>query len=151
MAIAKKAVVWGLFAAGGTLSSFLFPALIALFLLIALGMTPGGLQYEPLHAFASGWTGKVILFLVLFLSLWHAAHRLRVVFHDLGIRRDHLVANIVYPLHDRLGVASSRRPARNCRIRVSACRPFHSTHPARPTARRNREIPRNHFFRKGVY
>jgi fumarate reductase subunit D len=98
MAIAKKAVVWGLFAAGGTVSSFLFPALIGLFLLVALGQTPDGLQYEQIHSFASTWLGKASLFLVLFLSLWHAAHRLRVVFHDFGIRSDPLIANIVYLL-----------------------------------------------------
>ena len=96
MAIAKKAVVWGLFAAGGTLSSFVFPALIALFLLVALGFVPNGLQYDQLHAFAAGWIGKLCLFGVLFLSLWHAAHRLRVVFHDFGVRQDALVAKAVY-------------------------------------------------------
>jgi fumarate reductase subunit D len=52
MAIAKKSVVWGLFAAGGTLSAFIFPVLIALFLMIALGKAPAGLQYENIHAFA---------------------------------------------------------------------------------------------------
>jgi len=98
MAIAKKALVWGLFAAGGTVSSFLFPALIALFLLIALGATPDGLQYASIHAFAAGWFGKLVLFGVLFLSLWHAAHRLRVVCHDFGIRADGLVASVVYLL-----------------------------------------------------
>ena len=98
MAIAKKAFVWGLFAAGGTVSSFLFPVLIALFLLIALGATPDGLQYASIQAFAAGWIGKIILFGVLFLSLWHAAHRLRVVCHDFGIRADGLVANVVYGL-----------------------------------------------------
>ena len=44
MTIAKKAVVWGLFAAGGTLTSFVMPALIVLFLLVALGIVPTGLQ-----------------------------------------------------------------------------------------------------------
>jgi fumarate reductase subunit D len=96
MAIAKKAIVWGLFAAGGTLSSFVFPALIALFLLIALGFTPDGLQYEQFHTFAASLLGKACLFVVLFLSLWHAAHRLRVVFHDFGVRLDKVVANAVY-------------------------------------------------------
>jgi len=96
MAIAKKAIVWGLFAAGGTVSSFVFPALIALFLFIATGNTPEGLQFEQFHAFASSWLGKACLFIVLFLSLWHAAHRLRVVAHDFGIRKDALVANAVY-------------------------------------------------------
>jgi fumarate reductase subunit D len=96
MAIAKKAVVWGLFAAGGTLSSFVFPALIALFLLVALGRVPDGLQYAQMNAFAQAWPGKACLFLVLFLALWHAAHRLRVVFHDFGVRKDPLVAKAVY-------------------------------------------------------
>ena len=96
MAIAKKAVVWGLFAAGGTLTSFIFPALIALFLLIATGKIPDGLQFEQIHTFAASWLGKACLFIVLFLSVWHAAHRLRVVAHDFGIRKDKLVANAVY-------------------------------------------------------
>jgi fumarate reductase subunit D len=96
MAIAKKAVIWGLFAAGGTLTAFIYPALIALFLLIATGNVPDGLQYEQIHTFAASWLGKATLFVVLFLSLWHAAHRLRVVAHDFGIRKDKLVANAVY-------------------------------------------------------
>jgi fumarate reductase subunit D len=96
MAIAKKAIVWGLFAAGGTLSSFVFPAVILLFLLIASGHTPIGLEYDPARAFAAGILGKIILFVVISLSLWHAAHRLRVVFHDFGVRSDPLVAKAVY-------------------------------------------------------
>jgi fumarate reductase subunit D len=96
MTIAKKSVVWGLFAAGGTISAFVFPVLIALFLMVALGKVPAGLQYENIHAFASGWLGKASLFVVIFLSLWHAAHRLRVVFHDFGVRLDKAVANAVY-------------------------------------------------------
>ena len=96
MAIAKKSVVWGLFAAGGTISAFLFPVLIALFLLIASGNVPTALTFAKIHAFAAGWLGKIILFVVISLSLWHAAHRLRVVFHDFGVRMDKAVANAVY-------------------------------------------------------
>jgi fumarate reductase subunit D len=96
MAVAKKAIVWGLFAAGGTVSSFVFPALITLFFLIAVGTTPDGLQYEKIHEFAASFLGKACLFIVISLSLWHAAHRLRVVFHDLGVRKDKVVANAVY-------------------------------------------------------
>jgi fumarate reductase subunit D len=96
MSIAKKAVVWGLFAAGGTLSAFLFPALIGLFLLVATGAVPPGLEFDRIYAFASHWVGKSVLFLVISLSLWHAAHRLRVVFHDFGVRKDKAVANAVY-------------------------------------------------------
>jgi len=96
MSIARKSVVWGLFAAGGTVSAFLMPAVIALFLLVALGHTPAGLEFEQIHAFAGHWAGKLALFLVISLSLWHAAHRLRVVFHDFGVRKDKAVANAVY-------------------------------------------------------
>ena len=96
MTIAKKSVIWGLFAAGGTLTAFVYPALIALFLLIATGNVPEGLQFEQIHAFAASWLGKACLFVVLFLALWHAAHRLRVVAHDFGIRNDALVATVVY-------------------------------------------------------
>jgi fumarate reductase subunit D len=96
MAIAKKSVIWGLFAAGGTLTAFVYPALIALFLLIATGNVPEGLQFEQFHTFAASLLGNVSLFIVLFLALWHAAHRLRVVAHDFGIRNDELVATVVY-------------------------------------------------------
>lgn len=96
MTIAKKSVVWGLFAAGGTVAAFVLPALIALFLMVALGNVPEGLQFEKIHAFSASWLGKACLFVVIFLSLWHAAHRLRVVFHDFGVRKDKVVANAVY-------------------------------------------------------
>jgi fumarate reductase subunit D len=94
--IAKKSVVWGLFAAGGTIAAFVFPVLIALFLMSALGNIPEGLLFENIHAFATSWFGKISLFIVIFLALWHAAHRLRVVFHDFGVRLDKAVANAVY-------------------------------------------------------
>ena len=96
MSIAKKSVVWALFAAGGTVSAFIFPVLIALFLIVSLGNVPDGLQYEKIHAFSASWFGKACLFVVISLSLWHAAHRLRVVFHDFGVRKDELVAMAVY-------------------------------------------------------
>jgi fumarate reductase subunit D len=96
MAIAKKAFVWSLFAAGGTLTAFLFPVLIALFLLISLGYIPDGLDYAAITGFISSWPGKIILFGVLFLSAWHAAHRMRIIFHDFGIRADGLIAITLY-------------------------------------------------------
>jgi len=73
-----------------------FSRLMAIFLLIATGNIPVGLQFEQIHGFAVSWLGKACLFVVLFLSLWHAAHRLRVVAHDFGVRKDKLVANAVY-------------------------------------------------------
>ncbi|HLF32359.1 MAG TPA: fumarate reductase subunit FrdD [Xanthomonadales bacterium] len=98
MAIANKSLVWALFAAGGTLTAFLFPALIALFLLVATGNTPEGLAYGSARAFVASWSGKTVLFGILLLSLWHAAHRMRVLLHDFGLRADGIIAAVLYLL-----------------------------------------------------
>ena len=96
MAISNKPIVWGPFAAGGTLTAFLTPALILLTLLVALGHAPDLLAYERLHAFAGHWLAKIAIAGVVFLSLWSAAHRLRITCHDLGVHADTVVATILY-------------------------------------------------------
>jgi fumarate reductase subunit D len=96
MAISNKPIVWGPFAAGGTLTAFLTPVLILLTLLAALGHVPDLLAYERLHAFASYWLGKAALITVIFLSLWSVAHRLRITLYDIGVRADTGVAVAVY-------------------------------------------------------
>jgi fumarate reductase subunit D len=96
MAKSNKPVIWGLFAAGGTVTAFVTPALVLLTLLPAAGVMPELLAYDNLRAFAGHWLGKAAVFAVIFLSLWHAAHRLRVTLHDFGVRADLLVAIAVY-------------------------------------------------------
>lgn len=96
MARSNKPIVWGPFAAGGTFTAFLTPALVLVTLLAALGHAPDLLAYDRLHAFAAHWLGKVAIVGVVFLSLWSAAHRLRITCYDLGVRADTLVATIVY-------------------------------------------------------
>lgn len=96
MARSNKPIVWGPFAAGGTLTAFLSPALILLTLLVALGHAPDLLAYDRMHAFAAHWLVKPVIVAVVFLSLWSAAHRLRITCYDLGVRADTLVATIVY-------------------------------------------------------
>ena len=96
MAKSNKPIFWGLFAAGGTLAAFLAPVLVLLFLLVALGYAPDVLSYNQMHAFASHWFGKLFLWGVISLFLWHAAHRLRVTLHDFGLRQDAIVAVVVY-------------------------------------------------------
>ncbi|HKX56372.1 MAG TPA: fumarate reductase subunit FrdD [Xanthomonadales bacterium] len=98
MSIANKAFAWLLFAAGGTLTALLFPVLIALFLLVSMGEVPSGLEYGAIHGFAGSIIGGTVLFIVVSLSAWHAAHRMRVLAHDLGIRADRAVALAVYSL-----------------------------------------------------
>lgn len=96
MAKSNKPIVWGLFAAGGTLTAFFLPALVVLTLLAALGYVPDLLAYENMRAFAEHWFGKLVLFVIVSLSLWHAAHRLRITLHDFGFRSDTLIASAVY-------------------------------------------------------
>jgi len=96
MARSSKPIVWGPFAAGGTLTAFLTPVLMVLTLLAALGHAPDLLAYDRLHALADHWIVKLALAGIVFLSLWSAAHRLRITCYDLGVRADTLVAVIVY-------------------------------------------------------
>jgi fumarate reductase subunit D len=91
VARSNKPIVWGPFAAGGTLTAFLTPVLVLLALL-----QPSGLSYESIHALAAHWAGKLALAVVIGLSLWSAAHRLRITAYDLGVRADALVAAILY-------------------------------------------------------
>lgn len=107
MARSNKPIVWGPFAAGGTLTAFLTPVLILLTLLAALGHTPGLLSYDRLHAFAGHWVVKLAIIAVVFLSLWSAAHRLRITCYDLGLRADRLVAALVYSLAGAATVAAA--------------------------------------------
>lgn len=96
MAVSNKPIVWGPFAAGGTLTAFITPVLIVLTLLAAFGHAPDVLAYERLHDLAGHWLFKLALAGTVFLSLWSTAHRLRITCYDLGVRADTAVATIVY-------------------------------------------------------
>lgn len=92
-----KPIVWGLFAGGGTVAAFLAPVMILVTSLMALAV-PSTLAYDNVVAFAGNWLFKIILFGVIGLQLWHAAHRLRITAHDFGVRADAAVSWIVYPV-----------------------------------------------------
>lgn len=96
MAKSHKPVVWFPFAAGGTVVAFFIPVIALLTLLAALGHVPAGLQYENLLAVARHPLGQLVFFGVLALSLWGSAHRLRCTCFDFGLRRDGLVAAVLY-------------------------------------------------------
>ena len=96
MTRSNKPIVWGPFAAGGTVTAFVTPALILLTLLAALGHAPDLLAYHRMHALAGHWLAKLGCAGFVFLSLWSAAHRLRITLYDLGVRADSLVATVVY-------------------------------------------------------
>ena len=96
MARSNKPLVWSLFAAGGTVAAFVIPALAIVTLLAGYGSVPASLDYATMHAFAAGWFGKIVLFGVIALCLWHAAHRMRTALYGLGLRADKAVAAIGY-------------------------------------------------------
>lgn len=98
MAKSNKPLVWGPFAAGGTITAFLTPVLIVLTLLAAFGHVPDMLAYENLRALLGHWFAKAVAVIVVFLSLWSAAHRLRITFYDFGVRADALVATVLYAI-----------------------------------------------------
>lgn len=99
MARSSKAIPWFLFAGGGTATAFILPVIVVITACYAFfGGFTDALSYDTLHGFISNWLVRIIVFGVLFLTLWHAAHRLRVVAHDFGIRADTPVAIVVYGL-----------------------------------------------------
>jgi succinate dehydrogenase subunit D len=84
MAISNKPLLWLPFAAGGLVAALIIPALILLTgLLVPLSLVH--LPFEKVLAFAHNPIGKLILFGAIALSAWHAAHRLRMTAHDLGL------------------------------------------------------------------
>jgi fumarate reductase subunit D len=84
MAKSNKPLLWLPFAAGGLVAAFVLPVLIlSTGLLVPLGFLH--LPYARMFAFAHNPLGKLILFGVVSLSVWHAAHRLRMTAHDLGL------------------------------------------------------------------
>jgi fumarate reductase subunit D len=84
MARSNKPILWLPFAAGGLVAALITPVLILITgLLVPLGVLH--LPYEKLAAFAHNPIGKLILFGIVALPAWHAAHRLRMTAHDLGL------------------------------------------------------------------
>jgi len=100
MARSHKPIVWGLFAAGGTVAAFFLPVLMLLSGLgITFGLLPGDfLAYENVYALLQHPLVRLITFGVLLLTVWHAAHRLRITMHDFGIRADTFVAVVFYSI-----------------------------------------------------
>lgn len=84
----SKPIIWFPFAGGGLVAALMLPILILITgIAVPLGLMDGeALSYERIHAFAANPLGKIILFGVLVLPLWHGAHRFRMTLQDLGAR-----------------------------------------------------------------
>lgn len=75
---------WSLFAAGGTITALLAPALI-----VTLGfLVPADqVSFERLHSILTNPLGRLALVGLAGLTLFHAAHRLRHTLLEVGLRR----------------------------------------------------------------
>ncbi len=96
MAKVNKALFWSLFAAGGTLTAFVFPVLALITLFAAHGNTPEIMGFEQMQGLLANWFGKLAAFGTVSLALWHAAHRLRTALYGLGLRADGIVSVVGY-------------------------------------------------------
>ncbi len=98
MARSHKPVIWSLFAAGGTIAAFVIPVMIFVTgLAVPLGLlSPEALAYDRMLGLVQNSAGKGLVFLAVSLPLWHAAHRLRITAHDIGIRSDALASAVCY-------------------------------------------------------
>ncbi len=101
----NKPIFWSLFGAGGMLSALIGPMLVLLVgLAVPLGwVSAETLRYERVLAFAQGWFGKAVLFVVITLFLFHGMHRLYHTLHDFGV---HVTSGMKATCHGLAGVGS---------------------------------------------
>jgi fumarate reductase subunit D len=100
MSKANEPFWWSLFSAGGELAALLMPALIVVtgFVIPAAARDDSQAAMTRLHDTIASWPVRIVLFGVLFLSLFHCAHRIRHTLVDMGLRRfDGLLKLICYP------------------------------------------------------
>lgn len=84
-------IFWSLFGAGGLLAALIGPMLVFITGIAApFGfLVPQDLMsYPRMLSFAQHWAGKLFVFAVVALFLWHAAHRIFHSLHDIGIHAD---------------------------------------------------------------
>jgi len=82
-------IFWALFGAGGMLSALFGPMLVLITgVLVPLNLLlPRELMsYPRMLGFAQHWAGKGLVFALISLFAWHAAHRIFHSLHDLGFR-----------------------------------------------------------------
>ena len=82
-------IFWSLFGAGGVVAALALPGLVLVTgLLWPLGLMPAdALSHDRIAGMAGSLLGAAVLFAVIALSLWHAAHRIFHSLHDFGVTR----------------------------------------------------------------
>jgi fumarate reductase subunit D len=85
----NEPIFWSLFGAGGVVAALVLPVLVFITGFVwPLGLMPAdALSHERISGFAGSLLGAPILFAVISLSFWHAAHRIFHSLHDFGVHR----------------------------------------------------------------
>lgn len=83
MAKSNEPAVWSLFAGGGMLCALLAPVLILVTGLIA---PLGKVGFDQMSAVFANVLVRLVVFLLVFLTFFHAAHRFRFTLVDIGLK-----------------------------------------------------------------
>jgi fumarate reductase subunit D len=109
MARSREPLMWSLFAAGGMVAALVLPALVfALWVAAPLGWIDPGSPDRLAGLFLSP-VARVVLFGVITLCIFHAAHRLRYALYD-GLQLYHLnplIAALTYGLATALTLVAA--------------------------------------------
>lgn len=84
--------VWLMFSAGGSVSAFLFPAVI---IILGLLVPFGIVNPEGIVTFAHTWIGKLAILVLTIFPMWAGLHRIHHSLHDFKI---HLSGFVFYGL-----------------------------------------------------
>ncbi len=105
----REPLLWTLFSAGGTITAFVLPALVALLWIAApLGWT-NTLGYDELLDLVRHPLARLLLFGLIGLSMFHWAHRFRYTLYD-GLQLYHLnqlIAVLTYGMATVLTVVAA--------------------------------------------
>lgn len=95
----NEPIFWSLFGGGGVLSALFGPMLVLITtVLVPLGilLPAETMSYARVLAFVQWWPGKLAVFVVVWLFLFHAMHRLGFTLHDLGVPGGHALKAVCY-------------------------------------------------------
>ena len=85
----NEPIFWSLFGAGGMLSALIGVVLVfvtGIGVPLPLLVSQDLMQYQSMLGFAQHWLGKIIVFSIIVLFLWHAALRILNMLHDFGVQ-----------------------------------------------------------------
>lgn len=95
----NEPIFWSLFGGGGVMSALFGPMLVLITtVLVPLGilLSPDTMSHSRVLAFVQWWPGKLAVFVVVWLFMFHAMHRLGFTLHDLGVPGGHALKAVCY-------------------------------------------------------